>query len=166
MEYRVLTIAIRDCNLKNVRDALDSTIGDKKLSEIRQLFGVSIHVSDYSEEFASVNEFLKRNNLEDETPFFNEFDIRPYGLQIDFKVTPSFEQLDILEPVVFLLGQQISLVLHANCIVLFQNLEIPVGLFSNGLLIEIFEKFNKNYFRNKIWYPKEVYLSSCHSPVA
>jgi len=153
MENIYLSIGIRNSSLEEINSAVESLdLEDFILRGVNES-KVRLDIMDVRDEYAYASKFLKDNNLMDDTPFFNDFDIAPYGLKIDFDVTKKFRHMDILEPIVFILGQKLSLILATECLVMFVNNTIPAGLFKNGVLVETFEKHNSNFFKNKTWRP-------------
>ncbi len=154
MNLKYLSIGVKVENIEEIESGLIELGIAGYIAKIREFFMLNIEIVDNRNEFTYAKDFLKKNSLEDENPFFNEFDITQYGLKIDFEVMPSFRHLDILEPMVFILGQRISSVLETECIVMFDNMRVPVGLFNKGILIAEFEKYNSTFFANKVWHPK------------
>lgn len=156
MNIYYLTIGIKDATEEEVKVAMQELHICDHIDTIMNVFGVNIVIEDLREELARTDVFLKSNNLKDENDFFNYFEIQPYGLKIDFEINSTSIYKGWLEPVVFLLGQNLSKVLNTQCIVMFESMRIPVGLFKNGSLIAVFDEFNGNFFQNKVWKPGNV----------
>ncbi len=155
MELKYLTVGINGFDIKAAEDALMELGVSDYIDKIREMFGVNIGIEDLREDYQAMTKFLAENKLKDENPFFNEFDINPYGLQISFNVLPAFKYLDILEPMVFVFGQRISSILKTECIVMFENMRVPAGLFKEGVLIENFENYNLGFFKNRSSKPNQ-----------
>jgi len=100
-----------------------------------------------------VKRWLIEKDLKDEDPFFNEFNIDPYGLTIDFNVLPDYKYLFALEAFVFSLAQIISSTLKVECLVMFENMRMPIGLFKEGVLIDTFHNYNSDFFKSRYWRP-------------
>jgi hypothetical protein len=145
MKY--LTIGVRDSNVQKIAALLNE---DRRIFE---LSNVDVTIEDLREEFLNVKGFLVKNNLEDENSFFNEFDIDPFGLQIDFNVLPNYKYLFVLEAFVFGLAQVISSTLKVECLVMFENMRMPIGLFKEGVLIDAFHNYNSGFFKSRYWRP-------------
>ncbi len=95
MELKYLTVGIKGFDIKAVEDVL-MKLGVSDIDQIRKIFGVAIRIEDLRQDYQTMTKFLAENKLKDENPFFNEFDINPYGLQISFTVLPAFKNSDIL----------------------------------------------------------------------
>jgi hypothetical protein len=156
MDLKYLTIGIKDSSINEVEMVLMELGISNYIDTIKTIFKLNITIEDNRDEFAYTSRFLAEHNLKDENPFFNDFKIESYGLKIDFELMPNNQHLDLLEPIVFILGQRISSMLKVECIVLFQNMRIPVGLFTNGVLTEVFESYNEIFFDRKIWRPQKI----------
>lgn len=156
MDVKYLTIGVKEVSIDQVRTALTELNFYGDIDVIRKIAEVDISIEDLREDYLTMTKFLKENGLKDENPFFNDFDINPFGLKIDFSVTPNFRYLNVLEPAVFVLGQHISSELKTEVIVMFENMRIPIGLFKNGVLSKTFEQYNEHFFINKIWRPQKV----------
>ncbi len=156
MDLKYLTIGIKGLSIEKAETVLMELGISNYLDKIREMFKINITIQDNRDEFAYASKFLEENNLEDENTFFKDFKIEPYGLQIDFEVTQSFKYLDVLEPMVFIFGQRISLILKAECIIMFESMRLPAGLFKGGFLTETFEKYNSVFFENRPWKPNKV----------
>lgn len=156
MEMKYLSVGIKGFDIKAAENALMDLGVSDFIDKIREVFGVNIGIEDLREDYQAMATFLSENELKDENPFFNEFDINPYGLQISFNVLPAFKNLDILEPMVFVFGQRVSSILKTECIIMFENMRLPAGLFKDGVLIETFENYNSDFFKNRSWKPSQV----------
>ena len=145
-----LTVGFKDIELLQ----LDSALPKLAITEaIKALPDVWIETDDLREVFAGVSAFLKENSLEDENPFFNEFTIDPYGVMVDIHYPHNYIYTDVLEMLVFSLGKYLSSAIQTDCIVLFENMFIPVGLFQKGVLVNSFGKYSATLLANKIWVP-------------
>ena len=153
MKDRFLSIKIKDSTIEQVDDWLLTFSLNKGLSKNISVWGINIYALDLTEEYEAMSNFLKENGLKDETPFFNDFNATSFGISLEFDLSDSFLHIDLLEPVVFLLGQKISSILKTECLVMFENNSIPAGLFKNGELSKDFEKYNLSFFSNKAWRP-------------
>lgn len=156
MDLKYLTIGIKNCEFDEVKAVLNQLALYNSIKQIKQFIKVDITVEDLREDFSKMSNFLKEHNLKDDNPFFNDFDIDPYGLKIDFNILPTSPFVDIVELMAFILAQQMSLKLQASCIVMFENMKVPIGLFSKGVLIDEFEKYNSSFFANKVWRPNKI----------
>lgn len=155
MELKYLTIGIKGMDINQVREALINEDIGYFMNCINGMNGIEISIEDLREDFTNMKNFLKDNNLKDSNPFFNDFDIDSFGLKVDFNIRPNTVDSEVLEPIVFMLGKDISRVLKTDCIVMFENMQIPIGLFKNGTLIDVFDYYNEQYFRKKVWKPKK-----------
>ena len=156
MDLKYLNIGIKGSSIKEIEMILMELGISNYINKIKTIFKVNIAIENNRDEFAYASKFLAEHNLKDENPFFNDFKIEPYGLKIDFELMPNFQYLDILEPVVFILGQRISSMLKVECIVLFENMRIPVGLFTNGVGTELGERDKERFGYKKIWHPQKI----------
>jgi len=147
MNLKYITIGVRDSNVQELEAILNQKV------KVFELSNVDVTIEDLREEFSNVNEFLINNDLEDENLFFREFNIDPYGLTIDFNVLPNYKYLFVLEAFVFSLAQIISSTLKIECLVMFENMKIPIGLFKEGALVENFDKYNSEFFKSRFWRP-------------
>ena len=151
MEIKYLSIGVKNSSLEEIKDALKKIgINDSIFTCLNDCV---INLMDLNEEYINMSKFLKENDLKDETLFFNEFDMNPYGLRIDFEWIKDLGNMDILEPVVFILAQKLSSILNTECIAMYANNTIPAGLFSNGELIDSYKKYNLDFFKNRAWSP-------------
>jgi len=158
MTSKYLTIGVRGITVKELEKAtLESGILNWIVS-IKRDIKADVVFEDKSQEIAYANDFLRQNNLEDENPFFNDFQIEPYSSQIDFELPSKSKDFDILEPVIFILAQHLSIILKAECIVMFENMRMPVGLFDNGSLKQTFEKYNAGFFSSRAWKPNSFFI--------
>ncbi len=57
---------------------------------------------------------------------------------------------------VLILGKHISSILQTECIIMFENMRLPVGLFKEGILTETFEEYNNVFFANRSWRPNKI----------
>jgi hypothetical protein len=156
MELNYLSIGIKNVTINQVKTALAEFEFYNILEKIWGKAGIKITVEDLREDYLAMTKFLKENELKDENPFFNDFDINPYGLKIDFNVMPKYSYMDIIEPIVFMLGRHLSFILQTECIVMFENMRTPIGLFANGILSETFKRYNDIFFVNKMWRPNKI----------
>lgn len=156
MELKYLTVGIKGFDIKSVEYALMELGVSDFIDKIREMFGVNIGIEDLREDYQAMGKFLAENKLKDENPFFNEFDINSYGLQISFNALPAFKNIDILEPIVFILGKRISSILKTECIIMFENMRLPAGLSKEGILIETFKNYNSDFFKNRSWKPNQI----------
>jgi hypothetical protein len=151
MKIIYLSIGVKKASLTEVNSAL-TIVGVNNFIPGKNDF-IEIEVMDLRDEYLTTSSYLKENNLLDETPFFNDFDINPYGMRVDVNINKKYEYVDILEFVVFILGQKLSFILKTECIVMFDNNTIPIALFDCGLLIQTFEEYNSQYLLEKRWRP-------------
>ena len=147
MNLKYITIGVRGSNVQKIEALLNE--GGK----VFELTNVDVTIDDLQEEFLNVKRWLIENDSKDENPFFNEFNIGPYGLQIDFNFLPNYKYLFVLEAFVFSLAQIISSTLKVECLVMFENMRMPIGLFKEGVLIETFHKYNSEFFKSRYWQP-------------
>lgn len=152
MKLENVTIGIKGASLEDVNSLLKNSY---MLSVFNSL-NANITVDDLRGEFVVMSNFLKENNLQDENDFFNDFDIDPYGLKVDINMVKGQAYFDVIEVVCFLWGKQISLELKTECIIMYDNFRVPVGLFREGVLADSFEKYNSDYFADRIWKPNTV----------
>lgn len=153
MEVRSNSICIKEGNLVEV----DRIVSHMKIRfrELLEDFNIKLQVQDLSEDFRVMSNFLKENQLQDENPFFNEFDINSYGIMINFIVLRDFRHIDFFESIVFFIGNYLSVQLDSETLVMFDNLKIPVAQFKKGMLVSNFSQFNRSYFADKIWLPNK-----------
>ncbi len=151
MEILSLTIGVKNSNPVEL-EKLVATIGLD--ASLLNTFQIDLHVMDLREEYKTMGKLLKEWGAEDDTPFFNEFDIDPYGLAINFDVTRKFKYMEFLEPLVFTIARKVSEMLNTEAIVMFQT--TPVGLFNKGILTNSFEKYSAAFFADKIWKPNFI----------
>lgn len=154
MNDKSLVICIRKCSVQAVKDTLHESSFLTKLFSINDLM---LSVDDYSQTFDYTRDFLKKNNLEDEDPFFNFFDMSLFNTLVDISCSRNFKHLNILEPISFELAQYLSKTLQTQCISFLEDMKIPSGLFSNGKLIDAFENYNKNFFETRNWRPAKTH---------
>lgn len=153
MEYTYISIGVKNSTIEKIGDALGRLrVKDFILRGLGD-FEIKLDLMDFSVEYQGMSKFLAENNLQDDTLFFNYFDINPFGLRLDFQIKRQNGFVDILEPLIFILGQKLSTELGTECIVMLNNNTIPVGLFNSGTLIETFEIYNSDFFKGKIWRP-------------
>jgi hypothetical protein len=147
MNLKYLTIGVRDSTVQILETLLNEE------AKVFELSNVNVTVEDLREEFLRVERWLNERDLKDENPFFNEFNINPYGLTIDFNVLPNYKYLFVLETFVFSLAQLISSALKVECLVMFENMRMPIGLFKEGVLIDTFHNYNSEFFKSRYWRP-------------
>ncbi len=147
MNLKYLSIGVRDSNFQ----VLETLLNDG--GKVFELSNVNVTIEDLQEEFLRVKKWLIESDLKDENPFLNEFNIEPYGLMIDFNVLSNYKYLLVLEAFVFSLAQMISSTLKVECLVMFENMRIPIGLFKDGALIDNFHNYNSEFFKSRYWQP-------------
>jgi Icc-related predicted phosphoesterase len=81
-------------------------------------------------------------------------DLTDDGLMIQFEAISNYNEY--LEPLILVLAKRLSIHLNTSCIVLFENMSVPICLFDKGLLLNNFSVYNKAFFKNRFWFVKEV----------
>lgn len=147
-----LTIGIKQSSGQEV----DGILKASHFADVVNSLGLTMLLDDLSKEFLYTSNFLKDHQLEDENPFFNFFNIMEFNIQVDFEIKKKINCIDLIELLVFGFAQHISNVLRKEAIVLvnFNNMDIPICLFSDGKVIDIFEEYNSVFFLNKFWIPR------------
>ncbi len=152
LEY--LTIGVKDSSYKHLISSLKNILLFNYLEEGQRILNFEIEIYDNKELFLAAESFLNEHDIKDENPFFNEFNINDYALQIDFNIPSSSQAKIILEPMVYHLGQLLSKELNNECLVMFDNMRVPVGLFKEGALTTLFSSYSKEFFTTRQWKPQ------------
>ncbi|OQP45028.1 hypothetical protein A4H97_33240 [Niastella yeongjuensis] len=153
MNLKYLIIGVRDTNIQKLETFLNEE------GKVFELSNVDVTIEDVRDDLLMVKKFLIENDLKDDDPFFNEFDMMPYSLQVDFTVVPSYKYLLVLESYVFSLAQMISATLKVECLVMFENMRMPIGLFKEGVLIDTFHNYNSEFFKSRYWRPSAISIN-------
>lgn len=154
MQTNSLNIAVKGVKSDELKEQIKSLFLFYNTKCFKEALGCAVTIEDYKEAFLIAKNFLEKNNLDDENPFFNDFDMTEYSLQVEFDLSIDSNFIEIIEPAVFVLAQKISLNMKTKCLVLFSDMTLPVGLFDNGRLVEKFEKYNTEFFKKKHWIPR------------
>lgn len=150
---KYLSIGFRDTLLKEIEQTLLSE-GIQPFIRLMEVFNATITVTDLNSDFEVTSNFLTENGLEDNNPFFNEFDINPYALFLDINYLEPHRFVDELQFCTYKLSEYLSGELNKECIVMFENLQIPIALFRNGIMLESFQGFSESFFLEKNWLVK------------
>ena len=153
MENKYLSIGVKDSSIEEVNHAIKSLELEDFILQGINNSEIFLEVIDYTNEYTYASTFLSEKGLQDNTPFFNVFDMNLFGLTVELNVKTQFKNTEMLEPLVFIVGQKLSSILKTECLVLFENGTIPIGLFNNGKLTELFEEFNSELFKKRLWKP-------------
>lgn len=133
MKY--ITIGVKADNIQQLEDVITEEKIALNIKVLEEKYRVQIDFDDLREEFRKMGEFLKENNLEDENPFFREFDINPYGLIMDFNFR-GIETPEEMYPIISIIAQAISKLLTTSCIFMTNDMRDPIALYENGSIIK------------------------------
>lgn len=88
---------------------------------------------DFKEPNKYAEKFLNENNLEEDNIFLREFDITPYPIAIDFHLGIE-EEIDKVYLLIAKIAKKMSTLLFTSCLLMENLSEVPIALYTNGIL--------------------------------
>ncbi|RZK25105.1 MAG: hypothetical protein EOO43_06375 [Flavobacterium sp.] len=136
-----ITIGVIAMDVDEVNDGIKEVDVLHDISNFQKKFNVSVTIEDLRNEFKKMDSFLKENALEDDNPFFREFDIDRFGILIQFQIV-SLKDLEILETNLLTIAKELSAIMQTETILMIDDFKIPVALFKQGKLLDTFTKYS------------------------
>lgn len=151
-------ISIENVSCEDVRRVLFSQLGIK-LEENNPCYimGMTIDVQDLKNEIEYAVNFLESEGLQEEHPFYNEFDMT--GFNVVVEVQSRYLLYDVRPVISDAIGKLLSSKLKTRVVIALNNGEIPFCIYDNGIKVKDMKKYYKKYFNGKSWCPVEMKLS-------
>ena len=155
------SISVENVSCEAVKSVLNKEVGiNIQEDKPYQVMGINIDVQDYKNEFQYARDFLNDNGLQEESPFYREFDMKDFNVVVDL-CSQSGRACSDLKPVMAdQFGKYISLILKTRVVVAFENGEIPFCIYENGIKAKDLKEYYETYFATKDWHPKDIISNS------
>ncbi len=150
-------ISIENVTYEEVKSFLLMEYGLKiQENQTCQVLGMHIDLQDLGYAYDYARDFLEKEALEEDHPFYKEVDMRNFNIVVDICTQPWRPCNDFMPIIADQMGRHISFKFKTKVVIAFENGEIPFCMYDKGIKIKDLKEYYKDYLKGKAWQPTEI----------
>ena len=151
------SIAIENASCEVVKSFLVKALGPAMFNkDISHVLGMHFDVIDVQDAIDYAKQFLTSHGLEEAHPFYREFDMSLFNVEIDLYSSRGHFSVEFQPVVADQIARVLTAELQTRAVIKLEDGNIPFRVYANGKQIRDLREYYQEHFKGRHWVPREL----------